>query len=89
MNILTGGIVLEYTLFLKFIKEFNFKALEFCGKSFFDFMDAVERAAIRNILESTNGNVSAAARFLGMDRRTLATRIKRLGVNNENYYSEK
>ncbi len=73
---------MNLTAIIKLIETLDFKALEFSGATFHNFMEAIERAALRNILVSTNGNVSSAARFLGIARETLVMRIKRLGLED-------
>lgn len=43
-------------------------------------MDQMDRAVLRQALERANGQVGEAARFLGMDRNTVARKAKRLKV---------
>ncbi len=43
-------------------------------------MDEIETWAIRRALKQTNGNVSHAAKLLGMSRDTLHTKIKKKGI---------
>jgi two-component system response regulator HydG len=43
-------------------------------------LEEIERARVRNALESADWNTAAAARVLGMSRTTLAGRIKKLGI---------
>jgi DNA-binding protein Fis len=43
-------------------------------------MDQVDRAVLRQALERANGHLGEAARFLGIDRNTLARKVKRLKV---------
>ncbi len=43
-------------------------------------LEEIERARVRNALESAEWNTTAAARILGMSRTTLAGRIKKLGI---------
>ena len=43
-------------------------------------MDEVERNHIRKAMSESGGNLSAAARFLGISRPTLRKRLKRLGL---------
>lgn len=40
-------------------------------------MDQVDRAVLRQAMERAEGQVSAAAQFLGVDRNTLARKVKR------------
>jgi len=42
--------------------------------------EQVERVLFRDVLEATDGNRTAAARLLGLDRATLRTRLKTLGL---------
>lgn len=44
-------------------------------------LDQVERAVIRQALERSNGQVGEAARFLDVDRNTLARKLKRLKID--------
>ena len=46
-------------------------------------MDEIETWAIRRALRQTNGNVSQAARVLGMSRDTLHTKLKKKGIDRE------
>ncbi len=43
-------------------------------------LDQVDRAVLRQALERSDGHLSAAAAFLGVDRNTLARKAKRLKV---------
>lgn len=43
-------------------------------------LDQVDRAVLRQALERSEGQLSAAASFLGLDRNTLARKAKRLKV---------
>ncbi len=44
-------------------------------------LDQVDRAVLRHALERADGQVGIAAKFLGVDRNTLARKVKRLKVN--------
>ena len=44
-------------------------------------MDEIETWAIRRALQQTGGNVSHAAKLLGMSRDTLHTKIKKKGID--------
>ena len=44
-------------------------------------LDAIERPLIERILERTEGNQLMAARILGMNRNTIRSKIKKLGIN--------
>ncbi len=46
-------------------------------------MDEIETWAIRRALRRTNGNVSHAAKLLGVSRDTLHTKIKKKGIDRE------
>jgi transcriptional regulator of acetoin/glycerol metabolism len=48
------------------------------GPSFFDRLDDVELSAIRRALDLHKGNVSAAARQLGIHRGTIYRRMSEL-----------
>lgn len=44
-------------------------------------MDQVDRAVLRQALERADGQLLAAAEFLGVDRNTLSRKAKRLKLN--------
>jgi DNA-binding NtrC family response regulator len=46
-------------------------------------VDELETWAIRKALQQTGGNVSQAARLLGMSRDTLHTKLKKKGIDRE------
>lgn len=46
-------------------------------------LDQVDRAVVRQALERSAGQLSAAAAFLGVDRNTLARKVKRLKVRGK------
>jgi DNA-binding NtrC family response regulator len=46
-------------------------------------MDDIETWAIRKALKQTNGNVSHAAKLLGMSRDTLHTKLKKKGIERD------
>ena len=46
-------------------------------------VDELETWAIRKALQQTGGNVSQAARVLGMSRDTLHTKLKKKGIDRE------
>ena len=48
-------------------------------------LQTVEKPLIENILERTDGNRLKAARILGLNRNTLRTKIRRLGINIEKW----
>ena len=51
-------------------------------------VDTLETWAIRKALVQTGGNVSQAARLLGMSRDTLHTKLKKKGIDRESVLSE-
>ncbi|MBN1794062.1 MAG: Fis family transcriptional regulator [Candidatus Omnitrophica bacterium] len=52
-----------------------------------DFViSAVEKPLIEMVLYRTRGNQSKAARILGINRNTLHTKIKKLGINVEQWH---
>ncbi len=52
------------------------------GKTLAEVREAAERAYIRRCLEAAGGNVSQAARLLGMERTNLHKKMKSLGIKN-------
>jgi DNA-binding protein Fis len=46
-------------------------------------VDQVERAIFRQALERAGGQISDAAKLLGIDRNTLARKVKRLKVSTK------
>src|SRR5262249_46919793 len=46
-------------------------------------LDEVEAWAIRKVLHQTKGNVAAAAKLLGIHRDTLATKLRKYGIDKE------
>lgn len=55
------------------------------GVLYRSILQIVEKPLIENILERTDGNQLKAARILGLNRNTLRTKIKRLGINIEKW----
>ena len=51
------------------------------GELYKAVLEKIEKPLIEHILERTEGNQFKAARILGMNRNTLHTKIKRLGIN--------
>ena len=43
-------------------------------------MEAAEKPLIKHVLQRTEGNQLAAARILGINRNTLRSKIKKLGI---------
>ncbi len=46
-------------------------------------MDQVDRAVLRQAIEHNEGQVGAAADFLGVDRNTLSRKVKRLKLGKQ------
>ena len=74
MDIKTQVLELEKELFVE--KE---------GVLYRSILQIVEKPLIENILERTYGNQLKAARILGLNRNTLRTKIKKLGINIEKW----
>jgi two-component system nitrogen regulation response regulator GlnG len=55
------------------------------GVLYKSILEVVEKALIEDILGRTEGNQLKAARILGINRNTLHTKIKKLGVNPDIY----
>ena len=49
-----------------------------------DHLENIERSAIKNALEATRWNKTAAAKKLGMSFRSFRYRIKKLGLDKQN-----
>ena len=45
----------------------------------------IERPLLKNVLKKTGGNQSEAARILGINRNTLHSKIKKLGIEAERW----
>jgi DNA-binding protein Fis len=76
-----GG--LDGTRFDTLLEQLYHRALQVEGKSSLDLREWVDRAEawrIVQVLRECRGNRSAAARRLGIGRRTLYTKMERLGV---------
>jgi len=75
---------------LAFIKD---KVIEFENSLFNEkkgilyksVVEAIEKPLIEQALERTEGNQLKAAKILGLNRNTLRTKIKRLGIYTERY----
>lgn len=50
-----------------------------------DFLLAIEKSAIIDALDDTQGNKSQAAKLLGLNRTTLVMKIQRHGITNVNF----
>jgi len=48
-------------------------------------LEKIEKPLIENILEKTEGNQLKAAKILGLNRNTLRTKIRKLGINVERW----
>ncbi len=55
------------------------------GKLYAQVINQVEKTLIENVLEHTEGNQLKTAKILGINRNTLHTKIKKLGINPEVY----
>jgi len=51
------------------------------GVLYKSILDVVEKPIIERVLERTYGNQLKAARILGLNRNTIRTKIKKLGIN--------
>lgn len=51
------------------------------GKIYRYFVDSVEKPLIEKILNITKGNQLKAAKFLGINRNTLRSKIKKLDIS--------
>ena len=49
------------------------------------FLETVERPLFEYILQQTSGNQLRAAKFLGINRNTMRSKIKKLGIDLEMY----
>ncbi len=50
------------------------------GRAYKVFLDAVEKPLFEEVLSRTDGNQMKAARILGINRNTMRSRIKKLGL---------
>lgn len=48
-------------------------------------LEALEKPLIERVLEKTDGNQFKASRILGINRNTLRSKIKKLGINVEKW----
>ena len=51
------------------------------GKLYKSVLEAIEKPLIEHVLERTEGNQLKAARVLGINRNTMRAKIKKLGIN--------
>jgi len=51
------------------------------GALYKSIIQAIERPLIEHMLERTDGNQLKAARILGINRNTMRSKIKRLGID--------
>lgn len=51
------------------------------GRLYKDALKALEKPLIENVLERTDGNQLKAARMLGINRNTMRSKIKKLGID--------
>jgi two-component system nitrogen regulation response regulator GlnG len=63
------------------------KAQDFSKKQglYYDALEAAERPLIEKTLERTSGNQLKAANLLGINRNTLRSKIKKLGIEVERW----
>ncbi len=59
----------------------------FNGKGTFykSVVEEIEKPLIEHVLENTRGNQKKAAKVLGLNRNTLRTKIRKLGINVERW----
>jgi DNA-binding protein Fis len=55
------------------------------GVLYKSILEIIEKPIIERVLERTEGNQFKAARILGINRNTMRTKIKKLGINPEIY----
>ncbi|MBN2831111.1 MAG: hypothetical protein JXL82_02380 [Candidatus Omnitrophica bacterium] len=55
------------------------------GTFYKSVVEEIERPLIEHALEKTLGNQKKAARILGLNRNTLRTKIRKLGINVERW----
>lgn len=55
------------------------------GAVYKNILEAIEKPLFRHILEYTDGNQLKAARILGINRNTMRSKIKKLGINPDVY----
>jgi len=67
------------------IREEELKLDEKGGILYKSVLETIERPLIEYILERTAGNQLKAARILGINRNTMHTKIKKLGINIERW----
>ena len=58
---------------------------EHTGMLYKKFLELFERPLLEFVLERTEGNQIKAARILGLNRNTLRAKIKRLGINADQW----
>ena len=51
------------------------------GMVYKSILEIIERSLIEHMLERTEGNQLKAARILGLNRNTMRSKIKKLGIN--------
>jgi DNA-binding protein Fis len=55
------------------------------GELYKSILEVIEKPLIEHTLERTEGNQLKAARILGLNRNTIRTKIKKLGINPDKY----
>lgn len=68
-------------MFTVFITEDEEKTKEKEGILYKSVISAIERQLLEYILKRTEGNQLKAARILGINRNTIRSKIKKLGIN--------
>lgn len=73
--------IFRQEMFTLFITEDEEKAREKEGVLYKTIIYAIERQLIEHILQRTDGNQLKAARILGINRNTIRTKIRKLGID--------
>lgn len=55
------------------------------GVLYKSILEAIEKPLFEHMLELTNGNQCRAAKILGINRNTMHSRMKKLGINPDIY----
>lgn len=55
------------------------------GKLYKSVVEAIEKPLIEQILKRTEGNQFKAAKILGLNRNTIRTKIKKLGIDSKKW----
>jgi len=76
-------------MFTILITEKELGQVERKGILYKSVVETIERPLIEHILESTAGNQLKAAKILGINRNTMHTKIKKLGIDIERWKKRK